>query len=231
MGVPGLGGNSMSKALFAILLSLSLGVIKAQPQTPPSTPPQAQPAQPPMDQAVDPSRMAEAKGTPGAKAAEVDNNYIIGAEDVLAVKVWEDTRFNESYTVLPNGKITLALYGPIQAANLTPPQLEASIDKALESCCLNKAHATVQVQGVHSKKIYFDGDGIGSGSLDLVVPLRLLEAISTKGGFKEFADKRHIRVLRDGKPFGKPINYSDLMKGKHPEMNIVLLPGDHIIVN
>jgi len=176
--------------------------------------------------------MAEPKAAPDAKlpgAPPVGNNYVIGAEDELHLAVWEDVRFSGNLMVLPDGRISLPLYGGIMAAGLTPPQLEESINKALESCCLQAAHATVQLVGVHSKKIYFDGDGIKTGSMDLVVPLHLLEAISAEGGFRDFADKKHITILRDGKVL-KVVNYNDLIKGKKPELNILLQTNDHIVV-
>jgi protein involved in polysaccharide export with SLBB domain len=99
----------------------------------------------------------------------------------------------------------------------------------------------VNVLAVHSKHVYFDGEGIGSpGSMDLVIPIHLLEAISARNGFKDFANKKKITILRDNKPLmidhgggkkSKYINYKDTTSGKHPESNPLLLDGDHVIVN
>jgi len=50
------------------------------------------------------------------------------------------------------------------------------------------------------------------------------------GGLKDFADKKRIKILRDGKLF-KTVNYKDLISGKHPEFNILLMDNDHVIVN
>jgi hypothetical protein len=66
--------------------------------------------------------------------------------------------------------------------------------------------------------------------MDLVIPIKLLEAISTRGGFKDFANKNKIEILRDGKKF-MVVKYKDMISGKHPESNLVLLDGDHVIVN
>jgi protein involved in polysaccharide export with SLBB domain len=86
------------------------------------------------------------------------------------------------------------------------------------------------VTGVHSKHIYFDGDGVSTGAMDLTIPMHLLEAISARGGFKDFADKKHIKILRNGKLY-KTVNYKDLISGKHPDANIMLEDKDHVIVN
>ena len=181
----------------------------------------------PVD-APNPAAMAEAPGKkPGG--APVGDAYIIGPEDVLSVKVWEDGRFSGNYNVLPDGTISIPLLGPIRAAGLTPVQLEDAIDQAALKY-LNAAHTAVQVEAVKSKMVYFDGEGIGSpGAMPYMLPMHLFEAISARGGFKDFADKKHIQVRRDGKIF-ETVSYNDLIKGKHPEKDILLKPNDHVIV-
>ena len=181
----------------------------------------------PVD-APNPAAMAEAPGKkPGG--APVGDTYIIGPEDVLSVKVWEDGRFSGNYNVLPDGTISIPLLGPIRAAGLTPVQLEDAIDQAALKY-LNAAHTAVQVEAVKSKLVYFDGEGIGSpGAMPYMLPMHLFEAISARGGFKDFADKKHIQVRRDGKII-ETVSYNDLIKGKHPEKDILLKPNDHVIV-
>jgi len=76
--------------------------------------------------------------------------YVVHPEDVLAIRVSEDARFNGSYVVLPNGSISLPLYGSIVAAGLTLPQIETAINNALETL-LKQAHASVRVELAHGK--------------------------------------------------------------------------------
>jgi polysaccharide export outer membrane protein len=182
----------------------------------------------PLD-APNPAAMAEG---PGKKEAgvPVGESYVIGPQDVLRVIVWEDAKFNGTYSVLPDGKISIPLLGPVQASGLTPLELEGAINAAALKF-LNTAHSAVQVEAVKSKLIYFDGEGIAQpGGMAYMLPLHLFEAISARGGFKDFADKKHIRVRRDGKII-VTVSYNDLMKGKRPELDILLKPNDHVIVN
>ena len=196
------------------------------PPKPPQKPVSLSPVMP-VD-APNPAAMAEAPGKkPGG--APVGDAYVIGPEDVLSVRIWEDAKFGGNYNVLPDGTISILLLGPIVAAGLTPGQLEAAINEAALKF-LQVAHTAVQVEAVKSKMIYFDGEGIASpGPMPYMLPLHLFEAISTRGGFKDFADKKHIRVRRDGKII-VTVSYDDLMKGKHPEKDILLKPNDHVIV-
>jgi len=91
-----------------------------------------------------------------------------------------------------------------------------------------------------NKHVYFDGEGIARpGPMDLVVPVRLLEAIGGRGGFKESANPENSRILRDGKLLYferagvriEAFQYSEMVSGQHPDSNPFLRDGDHIIVN
>jgi polysaccharide biosynthesis/export protein len=195
--------------------------------TPPSQPPVSlSPAMP----VTDPAKMAEASGAKPETAPVDSASFVLGPEDQIQISMWDEPKFDGSYTIRPDGMIMVKLIGEIKAAGLTPLQLQDAINKAAGSL-LRTPRSTVNVLGVHSKHVYFDGEGIGApGSMDLVIPIHLLEAISARGGFKDFADKKHIKILRDGKLF-MTVNYKDLVSGKHPELNIDLRDKDHVVVN
>jgi polysaccharide export outer membrane protein len=186
------------------------------------------PAMPVAIPPTDPAKMGEPSGTKQPTANVDVSSYVLGVEDQISVSMWGEPRFDGSYAIRPDGKNNMPLIGEITAVGLTPMELQEAINKAALSQ-LRTPRCTVNVTGVHSKRIYFDGDGIATGAMDLVIPIRLLEAISAKGGFKDFADKKHIRILRDGKLFMQ-VNYNDLISGKHPELNILLQDKDHVIV-
>jgi polysaccharide export outer membrane protein len=202
------------------------------PQNPPAQadkpPVSLSPAMPVTNPPTDPAKMGEPAGAkPPAPNVDV-STFVLGVEDQISVSMWGEPNFNGSYAIRPDGKINIPLIGEIVAVGLTPMQLQDAIDKAALSQ-LKTPRCTVNVTAVHSKRVYFDGDGIATGVMDLVIPTRLLEAISAKGGFRDFADKKHIRILRDGKLF-MTVNYNDLISGKHPEVNILLQDKDHVIV-
>ena len=62
--------------------------------------------------------------------------------------------------------------------------------------------------------------------------MTVLQALSTSGGFTQFARVKNIYVLRteNGKQVKHLFNYKDAINGKKPEENIVLQPGDVIVV-
>ncbi len=142
------------------------------------------------------------------------------------------------YTIGADGTFSMALLGEIKADGLTRQQLEDAINHAATRQ-LRTPRASVKLLASHSKHIYFDGDGIGPGTMDLVKPIHLSEALSIYGCCKEFADKSQIQVIRGGEPLtheegGKKsqyFKYSEIMlSAKHPERNPVLQDGDHVLV-
>jgi polysaccharide export outer membrane protein len=216
---------------------LSVCAVSAQtapaPQAPEQKPPVSlSPALPSVANApADPSKMAEPAGGATPAGAPVDpSTFKLGATDQIAVTMWDEHRLDGNYTIRPDGMISLPLLNEIKAAGLTPLQLQDAIDKAaLKMLTTPRSH--VNVLAVNSRHVYFDGDGIAQpGVMPLVVPIHLLEAISARGNFKDFANKNKIEILRDGKKF-MTVKYKDIISGKHPECNPELMDGDHVIVN
>ena len=180
-----------------------------------------------IDPAPPPSAMADPEVKKSAGAPVDPRTYVIGAEDVLAVRVWKDADASGMVTVRPDGKITLALGGDIQASGLTPEQLSKRITEALSSY-INRPQVTVIVQGVYSKKYYISGEVNRPGGFPLVVPTTLVEALTQAGGFREFANQKRIIIMRGSKRM--QFNYKDYIKGKGLDQNIQLENGDHIVV-
>lgn len=183
---------------------------RTQPQTIPG---QNKPTQPSAPQ------------TPGAP---VDSNaYKVGPADVLNIRVWNEPEFSGPVTVHEDGKFTLALVGDLQAGGKTPNQIQEIIAQALTKYVV-KPLVTVTVQDVGSKQYYMDGEIARPGQYPLVVPTTILEAISKAGGVQEFANQKHIYILRGDKRIY--FNYKDVLRGKHMEQNILLQSGDHVVV-
>lgn len=177
---------------------------------------------------------ATVQGSAGAKTAPagVDiKSYVIGAEDELSINVFENSGFNVSLeTVRPDGKITMPLIGELDAAGKTPEQLKAEITDVLATNYMNMPpHVSVIVVRVLSKNYYLNGEVNKPGKYPLVVPTTVMQALVNAGGFRDFANKKNIRIQR-GTQFFK-FNYNEVSKGKKLEQNIFLQPDDHIYVN
>jgi polysaccharide export outer membrane protein len=182
-----------------------------------------------------PTANADKNATPAAQTPEKvpsDDAYVIGANDVLAVNVWKEPDVTRSVPVRSDGKISLPLAGELQAAGQTPRQLEQEITKRLQSY-ISDPEVTVIVTESRSQKINILGMVARPGTYLLTGSTTVLDAISMAGGFKDFAKKKSIYVLRaspDGTQKRIPFNYKEVIKGTNPEQNVKLLPGDTVVV-
>jgi len=166
--------------------------------------------------------------TPDGVGAAVDpRTYVIGAEDILSIKVWREPDFSAPYGVRPDGKITLPLVGDLQAAGLTPQRLSDQLEQALSEY-INKPDVTVTVQQVNSKKFFLTGEVYRPGEYPLVTPTRIFDALSNAGGFRDFANKKKIILIRGNERYR--FNYQDVLKGRNLGQNIFLENGDTVVV-
>ena len=206
-----------TKAVSLILLLVLAWPLLAQKKKTETLPP----TQSPQAKAED----AELKKAAGALVDP--KNYLIGPEDVLLVRVWREADLSGPASVRPDGKITLALGGEVQAAGLTPDALGKKITEVLSNF-VNSPQVTVSVQQVNSKRYYISGEVNRSGVFPMVMPTTILEALVNAGGFRDFANSKKIVILRGTKRLN--FNYKEVIKGKNLEQNVLLENGDHIVV-
>jgi polysaccharide export outer membrane protein len=179
------------------------------------------------------STKTEASGK-AASAAQVSTNdaeYKIGPQDVLRIDIWKEPEISRVAPVRPDGKISLPLLNDVQAAGLTPMQLANVISDGLKKYISNP-QVTVSVAEINSRRVYVTGEVVRSGALPLLPNMTVLQALSSSGGFTQFARIKNIYVLRvaDGKQEKLPFNYKEVVNGHKPEQNILLQPGDVIVV-
>jgi polysaccharide biosynthesis/export protein len=161
----------------------------------------------------------------------VDADYKIGAQDVVRIDVWKEPDISRTIPVRPDGKISLPLLNDVQAQGLTAMQLAGSIRSGLTRYLTNP-QVTVTVTEINSRRVYVTGEVTRTGAMPLLPNMTVLQALSSAGGFTQFAKPQKIYILRmeNGQQVKYPFNYKDALNGKHPEQNILLKPGDLIVV-
>jgi polysaccharide export outer membrane protein len=188
------------------------------------------PPQPPASSRVEaPKVIPGAGGSASDSALPIDpKTYVIGAEDILFIRVWRENDYTGAVAVRPDGKITIPLVGDVQAADLTPERLSTQLKQALAEY-INNPEVTVTITQVNSKKFSITGEVNRPGTYPLVVSTKVFEALNSAGGFRDFANKKDIIIIRSN---GQRLrfNYNDYVKGKNLDKNVDLLNGDTILV-
>ena len=176
---------------------------------------------------------ASAPASASASSADKphDDSFVIGNDDVLAINVWKEPDISRSIPVRSDGKISLPLVGEVQAAGLTPLKLEKDIAAKLKNF-ISEPEVTVMVQQVNSQKFNILGQVTKPGSYVIANSPTVLDAIALAGGFRDFAKKKSIYVLRHSASGESRLtfNYKEVSEGKNMAQNVKLQPGDTIIV-
>ena len=208
---------------------MASGVAQAQvAQQPRPTQPTQPAGQPPA-----PARPGtQAGGTPTASTGlPISTDYVIGPDDVLGIVFWRDADMTQDVTVRPDGKITLPLIRDVQAAGLRPDELREVITKA-SAKFIADANVTVVVRQINSRNVFITGQVVRPGPFPVSGQMTVLQLVAVAGGLTEYANGKQITIMRveNGKTQTFRFNYNDVAKGKNVEQNIVLKPGDTVVV-
>src|SRR6266478_3735286 len=180
--------------------------------------------------ANDPAKPASKDKAQNEPASVTGADYVIGADDMLHISVWKEPDLTESLPVRPDGKVSMPLLNDVTAAGLTPTQLADSIGSKLKKYIADP-RVTVVVTAMNSRRIYVMGEVTHTGTMTLQPNMTVLQALAN-AGFTQFANTKGIYVLRmeNGKQQKIPVPYRALIKGEAIDQNLVLKPGDTIVV-
>jgi polysaccharide biosynthesis/export protein len=159
------------------------------------------------------------------------SDYAIGPDDILGIVVWRETDLSGDVTVRPDGMITLPLLQDVKAAGLTPDQLRQQLQQAFSKFVADP-NVTVTVRQIHSRNVFITGEVTRPGPYPVSGQMTVIQLIAVAGGLTEYANRGEITIVRNegGKPQTLKFNYSEVSKGKNVAQNIVLRPGDTVVV-
>ena len=174
---------------------------------------------------------AAAAAAPRATDPVVPAGYVIGTDDVLSIVYWKDKDMSADAKVRPDGRIALPLINEVVAAGLTPEQLHQRLVEESKKY-MEDANITVVVREINSRKAFITGEVNKPGPYPLTSPTTVMQLIAMAGGLREYADAKKIMIMRteNGRQISLPFNYKDVAAGKKLEQNILLQPGDTLVV-
>jgi polysaccharide biosynthesis/export protein len=170
-------------------------------------------------------------GAGGFALASSPEGYKLQPGDLLQVVVWKESDLQSEVLIRPDGGISFALAGDMQAAGLTTDQLRQELETRVRKL-VPGAVVTVSVKAPNGNRVFVIGKVNRPGDFPLLRPIDVLQAISMAGGVTPFASTNKIRVLhREGlRQTSARFRYNDVAKGRHLEQNILLQSGDTVIV-
>jgi polysaccharide export outer membrane protein len=172
------------------------------------------------------------------QGAEVANPNLpaqkIGADDLIAVAVYDSPELTRTVRVSQEGQIRLPmLRRPIPAAGLMPRELESSIAEALSAeQILVDPVVTVTVVEYRSRPVSVAGAVKHPVTFQATGNINLLDALTRADGLAPEAGSEILltRAAADGKTVTDHIAVRALLEGEHAELNRRLLGGEEIRV-
>lgn len=159
-----------------------------------------------------------------------DVEYVLGAEDVIEVSIFQSPELSRTLPVRPDGRISLPLVGEVMAAGLTARQLGEELERRL-GAYVQEPRVTVIVQEVNAPRIYVLGEVMRPGAYPIRGRIDILQAIALAGGLGDFADRRRVLLIRQT-PEGEVRRVVDCRRllSSSSRAAPILLPGDTVYV-
>lgn len=213
----------MEAAVKIVYLTISAGLIAVFASAAAASPQGGRPGQPPP--------LVSMTGGEPRQEVQPASDYLIGPEDVLGIVVWREPDMSGDVTVRPDGRITVPVLGEIVAEGKRPSRLQDELAAAAGKY-VSGVNVVVIVRAINSRKIFVTGRVTSPGKYPLIGTLTVMQAIALAGGLTEFADPKAITILRsvEGKSQTLNFNYNAVSRGKNIEQNVLLKPGDTVVV-
>jgi polysaccharide export outer membrane protein len=175
-------------------------------------------------------------------------DYRIGPNDLLTIKVFEAPEMSQPVRVSAGGEITLPLIGSVVASNLTPRELELVLEELLRRDFIKNPHVSVQVTEMESHTVSVMGAVKQPGVVQIRGARPILEVLALAGGLAADAGST-VHVVRKAKAVSSDtgsqeaggvstipdtelleIDLKTLLESEDQSHNVLIHPGDLVKV-
>ncbi len=175
---------------------------------------------------------APAEASPSG-VSPVSADYLIGPGDTLQIFVWQNPELSVTVPVRPDGRISTPLVEDTLAVGKTPVQLATDLETALAVFIRTPKVSVIVSQAVGAlSQVQVIGQVTRPSGVPYRAGLRVLDALLAVEGLSEFAAPNRAMLIRteNGKETKIKIRIGDLLDSGDLEQNLLLQPGDVIVV-
>ncbi len=164
-------------------------------------------------------------------APVLDPSFKIIAGDVLHINVWKEAELDQDVLVLPDGNISFPLIGTVKLQGGTLEEAQVLVKTKLQEF-VPDATVTITVKSPSGHVVNVIGQVNKPGELLISRHMTTLQALSQAGGLTPYASKNDIIIIRHGadRDISLPVPYDDIVSDNELEKDLVLEPGDVIVV-
>jgi polysaccharide biosynthesis/export protein len=166
-----------------------------------------------------------------ASAQQAPATYAVKPGDLLVVNVWKEPDLQGPVLVRPDGKFTIPLVGEVDANGKSVSDLQKTVTERLAKFIADPV-VTVSVQEVRGNKVYVIGQVTKPGEFIVNPQVDVMQALSMAGGGTPFAQLNDVKILRRSGTGQQALrfDYTEVLKGRKLEQNIMLQAGDVVVV-
>ena len=161
----------------------------------------------------------------------LDSSYKIALLDTLEIKVFKMEDLSGEYDVDLTGRISMPLIGDVEAAQLTPAELDRRLTAKLGERYLENPDVSVAIKKSTGRSVTVDGAVKEAGSYPVVGPLTLMQAVALAKGTTDEANARRVAVFRQiaGKRQAAAFDLVSIRRGQ--ALDPTIYPGDIVVVD
>jgi polysaccharide export outer membrane protein len=169
---------------------------------------------------------AQNQANPGESSA-----YTVNPGDILTISVWKEVDLIRQVIIRPDGAFSFPLVGDVRANGRSVEDIQEILKQRLERYIPDPV-VTVTVDQILGHTVYVLGQVNRPGQFVAAGNIDVMQALALAGGTSVFANLDKIKILRrvDKNLIAIPFDYSDIEKGKRLHQNILLVPGDVVVV-
>jgi polysaccharide export outer membrane protein len=160
------------------------------------------------------------------------DDYRLGPEDVIEVRVFELDQLNRTVRVSGDGKVELPLVGSIEVSGLTTNQLAGHIADRLRDRYVQNPQVSIFITQFNSQKVSLLGAVANPATYPLSGQRRLLQLLAEAGslGTEAGTTLYVFRQTSDGRSARLTVPLNELLLQGDPRWNVLLQAGDVISV-
>lgn len=164
-------------------------------------------------------------------ANAIAQDYRIQASDILQISVWKEPDLQAEVIVRPDGKFSFPLAGEVVAKSKTIEEVRQAVAEQIKSFIPDPV-VTVSLRQSLGNRIFVLGKVNRPGEFPLTQDMDVMQALALGGGLVTFADDKEISILRreGGNQTAIPFNYREVEYGNNLGQNVLLRPGDIVVV-
>ena len=170
-------------------------------------------------------------GPPDRTVTALPAEVLIAPLDKVQVTVFRVPDLSGVYEVSVGGRLDLPLVGAVQAVNMTPEALAATLEQRYGAQFLRNPDITVAIAESQQSRLVVDGGVNRPGVFAVKGGTDLMTAIALGGGLSDNANSRRVAVFRkiDGVSMAAAFDLAQIRAGK--AANPAVYPGDIIYVD